>query len=455
MSDGKKVSWGEKIAFALGDGGCNFVWTTIGSFLTLYYTDNVGIAAAVIGTIMLLSRLLDGISDLAMGTIIDRTHTKLGRARPWIIWSAPFMALGLIACFAVPGSLSSGGKIAYAAITYTLMAAVVYTASNLSYNSLLSLATDNPKDRVQMSSLRFFCTMAVVLFINYNAMKFQAKLGWLGMAVIFGAIGLVLLLITGIFVKEHNNPELTGGNTETKAKTENTVSVKDSWKALFQNKYFIFTTLIFVVNYTALGVNNGLRIYYARNVLGNIGLMGTLTLCFILPKMIGNLLFPPIAKLLGKWKSMMIGYAIEIAGLVIMAVTPTSFTTAVIGLVCLGIGGIPHNAGLFAMVGDVVDYGEWKTGIRIDGLTNSAASFGMKVGAGLGSAIVGWGLAWAKYDGALGAAQAAATTAGIKAIYTIVPIVLFAIGMVCLAFCNLDKKLPEIHKELEERKNNA
>jgi len=455
MSDGKKVSWGEKIAFALGDGGCNFVWTTIGSFLTLYYTDNVGIAAAVIGTIMLLSRLLDGISDLAMGTIIDRTHTKLGRARPWIIWSAPFMALGLIACFAVPGSLSSGGKIAYAAITYTLMAAVVYTASNLSYNSLLSLATDNPKDRVQMSSLRFFCTMAVVLFINYNAMKFQAKLGWLGMAVIFGLIGLVLLLITGIFVKEHNNPELTGGNTETKAKTENTVSVKDSWKALFQNKYFIFTTLIFVVNYTALGVNNGLRIYYARNVLGNIGLMGTLTLCFILPKMIGNLLFPPIAKLLGKWKSMMIGYAIEIAGLVIMAVTPTSFTTAVIGLVCLGIGGIPHNAGLFAMVGDVVDYGEWKTGIRIDGLTNSAASFGMKVGAGLGSAIVGWGLAWAKYDGALGAAQAAATTAGIKAIYTIVPIVLFAIGMVCLAFCNLDKKLPEIHKELEERKNNA
>ncbi len=135
--------------------------------------------------------------------------------------------------------------------------------------------------------------------------------------------------------------------------------------------------MIFVVNYTALGVNNELRIYYARNVLGNAGLMGTLTLCFILPKMIGNLLFPPIAKALGKWKSMMIGYAIEILGLLIMTLTPASFPTAVIGLICLGIGGIPHNAGLFA------------------------------------------------------------------------------IGMVCLAFCNLDKKLPEIHKDLEERKAKA
>lgn len=103
----------------------------------------------------------------------------------------------------------------------------------------------------------------------------------------------------------------------------------------------------------------------------------------------------------------------------------------------------------------IVDYAEWKTGIRIDGLTNSAASFGMKVGAGLGSALVGWGLAWAHYDGALGATQSASTNAGIKVIFTVVPIVLFAIGMVCLAFCNLDKKPPEIHKELEERKAKA
>ena len=131
-----KPSLWEKLAFAVGDGGCNFVWTTIGSFLTLYYTDSVGISAAVIGTIMLLTRLLDGITDLGMGAVIDRTRTRWGKARPWVLWSAVPMGLGLVLLFNVPGSLSGSGKIAYAAVTYTLMAAVIYTACNLSYNTL-------------------------------------------------------------------------------------------------------------------------------------------------------------------------------------------------------------------------------------------------------------------------------------------------------------------------------
>ena len=168
MKQNNKPSWREIIAFAVGDGGCNLVWTTIGSYLTLYYTDSVGIAAATIGTLMLLSRLLDGVSDLVMGSIIDRTHTRWGKARPWILWSAIPMGLGLVLMFSIPSSLSSGGKLAYASITYILMAAVIYTACNLAYNTLLALEAPNPADRVTMSSIRFFLTMATVLFINYN-----------------------------------------------------------------------------------------------------------------------------------------------------------------------------------------------------------------------------------------------------------------------------------------------
>ena len=228
------------------------------------------------------------------------------------------------------------------------------------------------------------------------------------------------------------------------------MSVKESFSHLFRNKYFWLLTIIFVLNYTILGVNNGLRIYFARNVLGNAALMGTLTLCFILPKMIGNLVYPYINKFLGKWKSMMLGYAIELAGVLVMALSPASFATAAAGLILLGIGGIPHNAGLFAMVADVIDYGEWKTGVRLDGLTNSATSFGMKVGAGLGSAITGWGLAWAAYDGKL-AAQTAETIFGIKMVYTIVPAVLIVIGLVVLYFCNLDKIYPQIEEGLAKK----
>lgn len=159
------------------------------------------------------------------------------------------------------------------------------------YNTLLSLVAPDPKDRVTMSSIRFFLTMATVLFINYNCTGFVERFGWTGMSVIFGVIAVVLLLITFWGTKERTNQDQ---NTQTAVRAENKMSVKESFGLLLQNKYFALLTIVFVINYTILGVNNGLRIYYARDVLGNAGLMGTLTLCFILPKMIGNLIYPYI-----------------------------------------------------------------------------------------------------------------------------------------------------------------
>ena len=331
----------------------------------------MGLAAATIGTMMLLTRLLDGVSDLVMGGIIDRTHTRWGKARPWILWTAIPMGLGLVLVFTIPSGLSDGGKLAWATITYVLMAVVVYTACNLAYNTLLSLEAPDPKDRVLMSSIRFFFTMACVLFINYNVNNMVDKFGWTGMAVIFGVLAAILLLITFAGTKERTNIEQ---NTAKNKNAADKVSVLDSVKLLFKNKYFLLVTVVFVVDYTILGVNNGLRIYYARDVLGSAALMGTLTLCFILPKMIGNLVFPYINKFLGKWKSLMLGYA-----------------------------------------------------------------------------IVGWGLAWAAYEGTL-AEQTASTIAGIKDVFTFVPIVLIVVGAVALFFCNLDKIYPQISKGLEEKR---
>ena len=444
---GTKPSWKEVISFAVGDAGCNLVWTTIGSYLTLYYTDSLGLAAATIGTMMLLSRLLDGLSDLIMGSIIDRTRTRWGKARPWILWSAIPMGLGLILMFNIPATMAYTPKLIFACVTYILMAAVIYTACNLSYNTLLSLEAPDPKDRVKMSSLRFFLTMGTVLFINFNCTKIVDKIGWSGMSLIFGGLAIILLLITFFGTKERLD---INKSTAKEVKAEDKMSVKESFKYLAQNKYFWFLTIIFVLNYTILGVNNGLRIYYARDVLGNVGVMGTITLCFILPKMIGNLIYPYINKFLGKWKSMMAGYFIELAGVLVMAIGPATFPVACVGLALLGFGGIPHNAGLFAMVGDVVDYGEWKTGKRIDGLTNSATSFGMKVGAGLGSAIAAWGLAWAGYVG--GQEVTAAIANGIKMVFTVLPAGLIVLGIIALAFCNVDKIYPKVAAELAERK---
>ena len=404
----QKVPFMEKIAYGLGDAGCNFIWTTVGMFLTIYYTDKVGIPAAVVGTIMLLTRLLDGVSDLVMGNIVDHTHTRWGKARPWVGLMAPFMGLGLILLFNVPAGLSDGAKVAYASITYVLLAVVIYTACNLSYGTLMSY------------------------------------IGFRGMSLIFGIIGTALILVTFFFTKERTTGEDQG-------KKQEDVPVMEALKLLFKNKYFIFVALLFVINYAALNLTNGIVIYYVRDILGNMGAYGVVNMMGFLPSIILLPVFPKIVEKMGKWKSMMIGFALQIVGYIVVLSFPTSFAMLIFGLALIGVGRVPHSAGLFAMIADVIDYGDWKFGKRVEGMTYSAASFGMKVGTGIGSAVVGWGLAFGGYAGDA-AVQSASALFAIKALYTWVPMILIIVGTVILAMCNLDKIYPTISKELAARR---
>lgn len=438
------VSFKEKLAYGLGDAGCNFVWTVVGSFLTLYYTDSVGVSAGIIGTIMLLTRILDGITDIGMGVIIDRTHTKWGKARPWILFSAPLMAIGLILLFHVPAGFSDTGKIIYISITYMILATVIYTACNLPYSTLLSLIATKQEDRTSLSSIRFICAMAAILVISYQTMTVVDKIGWGGMSVVFGIIAMLLLIITFLGTRERCIEEKNNG--------KETVSLRESFKGLFKNKYFIFAALLFIINYASVGAASGIAIYYAKDVLGNAGIFGTLVLAGMVPVLLGLFLFPRFANRFGKWKCLVVGYILQAIGYILIFLMPTNVTFILTGLVIKGIGSVPHTAGLFAMVADIVDYGEWKTGVRIDGLTYSAVSFGMKVGTGIGSAIVGWGLAIGKYDAAA-TVQSASAVEAIRAVYSYIPLAMIVAGMVILMMSNLDKIYPTIMKDLEERRN--
>lgn len=439
----EKFSLREMLCYAFGDAGCNFVWTTVGSFLTLYYTNSVGISAAAAGTLMLLTRLLDGISDLIMGSIIDRTNTRWGKARPWILWTAPLMGIGLVLLFSVPSSLPSGAKLVYAYVTYILMAAVIYTACNLAYTTLLSLMTPDPAVRSTVSSIRFFVVMIAVLAISYGATPMIEKVGWTGAAVVFGIIGCALLLICFFGTKERITENAQANGTVGEAK----MSVIDSFKILAQNKYFVLVAILFVLNYMAGGATSGAGVYYASYVLGDANLFGNLILFGMVPCMFAVFVLPKLSQSLGKWKVMMGSFVIQIVAYLLIGLFPTNLPILYAALAIKSVGQTAPMAILFALVADVVDYGELKAGKRIDGLTYSAVSFGMKVGTGLGSAVVGWALALGAYDG-MAAVQADSAITAIVALYSYIPLVLIVITLIVMYMTNVDKGIAELKKQI-------
>jgi len=444
-----KVSFGEKLRYGLGDAGCNFVWTTVGSFLIMYYIDVVGIAAAMVGTIMLVARLVDGGLDLVFGVLIDKTKTRWGKARPWILWSAIPLAISLVLLFNVPSGWSIEAKVAYAFATYIFLAAFCYTPANLSYSTLLCLITNNQHERTVMSTIRFLCTMAAVLIISYITMPLVAQFGggqsgWSAVSVIFAVLALGLLLVTFFGTKERYVPMASGHSAQG-------ITVGQSFKLLMKNKHFVYTTIIFLVNYAAMGASMGVTIYYAKDILGDASVFGTLMMVGMVPVILGLFFYPMITKLMGKQMSLILGYGLMIIGLVLIAVFPTSLPIVLTGLVIKGIGSVPHTAGLFAIVADVVDYGEWKTNVRLDGLTNSAVSFGMRVGTGIGTALVGWVLAAGNYT-AGAATQSGGALAAMLSLYIYIPLGLYVVGLVVMFFLNIDKQYAQITADLQKRR---
>lgn len=440
------ISLKERVSYAIGDVGCNFVWSTVASFLTLYYTDSVGIAAAVVGTLMLVTRLLDGLTDLGFGLILDRTKTKMGKARPWILWSTPMMALGLIALFSVPESLGENGKIAYAFLTYIFVAAVAYTASNLSYNTLLALMTDDQPSKISANSLRFIFTSLFVIVLAYCVPPLVEKVGWSMMSVIFAILATICFLITFFGVKERNQAAVA----QAKEEAEHALSAIQSFKYLFSNRYFFTICIMFLMYYINASIFNGMGVYVCCDILHDINLYGTLNACYMGAKFVLLLFVPFLANNFGKWKLMICGRLIVILGMTIMWLGAPNVYAVMAGAILRGVGLGPISACLFTIIADAVEYGEWKTGVNQAGLTNSATSFGMKVGTGLGSAIVGWGLALGDYNPDL-SVQSDYTLMFESGVFFLLPIVGFVVALIAMYFTNIDKIYPQIVADLKER----
>lgn len=392
----KKSSFGTRLAWCLGDVGFSCSWGVVTSFLTMYYTDSVGLSAAFAGTMMLICRLFDGVSDIVAGAIIEKTHSRLGKCRFWFIACMLPLALSMILLFSVPTGASMAARQVYAAVTYAFLAVICYTMANIAYNSLLSRFTYSPEDVVSAATMRTFLAIAASLVVGIIFIPVLTKLGgikdpraWRTIAIILAGVGLTLQLITAVVVKERNVEE--NADVEQKEK----VKVLPIFKIVLKNRNF----WCIMVEYLLINASfTGLYVYYARDVLGDANLVGTMNIATLLPVVILQFLLPVLVKKFGKRKIMLVAAALATLQGVIILINPHSTAVVLAGMVIGAFGRGAFMGLVFTLTADLVDQIKERNQVEAEGVCYSTTSIGTKLGAGLGTAIVGWTLSLGQYN---------------------------------------------------------
>ena len=434
----KKVPLINKIAYALGTGGGNIFSQIAAAFLLQYYTDTALIGAGSIATMFLVCRVFDGISDLIMGGIVDKTNTKIGKARPWLILSGPLLLLGIVLLMHVPAGASEGVKLVYAYATYIFMAVIVYTIYGIANTAMLPLMTHDKDESTMLATFSAIGNNLIGLIAGSLITPLVLNLGWHWSSIILGSASCILVLFSGLINKEE---AAEGGEIR-----RETVPMKEQVKAVLKNRYFFLLLLVgattLIMNANAIGA----QIYYCNLVLGNMGFMSTLMVAGQLPGLLILFLMPSIAKKWSKQAFLLIGSVLLILGFVITGLAGTNTNMIVAGTIIRSFGAGPLLSAVFALVPDVVEYGNWKFGVRSEGLISSAQSIGSKIGIGLGSALTGWILAGVGYD-PTAAVQTQSVIIAIKFDYTWLGAIISVVILIIVLMLNVEKYAPEYMKQ--------
>ncbi|MGN0299072.1 MAG: MFS transporter [Lachnospiraceae bacterium] len=442
MNENQRIPMWKKICYGCGAGGGNVMSTLLASFLLAYYTDTALISAAAISTMFVISRLFDGVTDLVMGGIVDKTNTKLGKARPWLILSAPLMCIGLILIVSVPQGWSEAMKLVYAYVTYIFLNCIVYTIFGIAHSALLARMTRDDKERNTTSVVSSICNNVVGLVIGTAITGMQIKFGWTVTGIILGVIAGILILIPGLTISE-----VIGMGNDGKMDKKDNVPMKDQLPAVLKNKYFYLSLLIGALTLLMNANAIGSQIYYCNVVLGEPMFMAQLMSIGQLPGIIVLFFMPWFSNKFSKRNFMLIGACCLIAGFGILGIAGMNHTLILVGTILRSIGAGPMFAGIYAFIADACDYGEWKTGIRSEGLMASSQSIGSKIGIGFGSALTGWILAYAKYN-PKEMMQSAAVVNAIKFDFSWLGLIISVVLFICVLMMDVEKYLPQIHEAL-------
>lgn len=441
------VSVKEKIAYGLGDTASNIIFQTVMMFLLIYYTDVVGISPAVVGTMFLVVRLFDAITDPLMGALADRTQTRWGQFRPYLLWLAlPFGIISVLA-FTTP-DLSTEGKTIYAFITYALLM-LAYTAINIPYSALGGVLTANPKERVSVQSYRFVFGMLGGLIVAAFTLPLvqwfgngDSAKGYQYTIIAMSTLGVVLFLLC-----------FKGTNERISIKTSNKTSFKDDFKSLWKNDQWRILSLAGLFLLSGQVLRGTLAVYYVKYFLMRSDLITTFMSLGMVASILGAALAQPLAKKMCKIKAYISLQTIAASICIVSYFINSQQIEIAFSLFFFWSFFLQMATPLlWAKMADTIDYGHWKTGKRITGMVYSSVVFFIKLGVAIGGALAGWLLAYYGYQSDI--EQSDITKDGILLSFTLYP----AIGSLLVAWVMrwyiLDnKKVEQIHNELNLSSN--
>lgn len=450
IKDVQKISLSEKIAYGGGDLASNLILVLTSTFITFFYTDALGLNPAIIGTIMMFSRFGDGVTNILMGYVVDKTKSKYGKARPWLLWIAIPIAIATVLVFLVPNT-SNFGKYVYVTISYNLVTTFLYTMINIPYGALTSFMSRDQDQRMIINAFRMFMAQIGSLIINAGTLPFVNSLwgssnqkSWVVVACIYGIIAAILFLICFGKTKER---------VVVSTKQKESVSLGKSLTLIIKNKYWLLLAGVWVFSIFGGTLSGSVSTYYAKYVLRNEDVSGYLNAISILPVLILMPFLAQFNRKFGKRNVALIGSILGIGAQLLLLVNPASSAWLLFCSVIKGISGATMIATIFAMIADTIEYGEWKNKIRVEGILYSSTTFGAQLGAGVGSALALSIIGHAGYVG-MAAVQTASAISSIKALYLYAPIPFLIVIPFLYKAYKLDKIYPQVMSDLKERESN-
>ena len=451
MEEKRYLKWYNKVGYGSGDFAGNVVYAFLSSFVMLYLTNTVGLNPGIIGTLIMVSKLFDGISDMFFGTMIDKTKSRLGKARPWMLYAYIGCAVTLVANFAIPDSLGTTAQYVWFFIAYTLLNAVFFTANNIAYASLVTFCTKNSRERVEMGSWRFIFAFSTSLLIQSVTVQFVRAAGggaaaWRIVAIIYCIVGIISNTLSCFSVKELSDAELRDGKEEEDSK----LTLAETFKLLISNKYFVMICVVYILQQLRAAMLS-VGTYFMTYVLFNQKLFGVFSWAINIPLIIALAITPTlVAKARGMYKLNKYSYVFAtICRLgIVVAGYLGSIPLMLVFTVLTSLGEGPWQGDVGAVIANCSEHTYLKTGKRIDGSMFSCTSFGTKLGGGIGVALSGWLLDASGYVNNA-AVQSASCISMMNVMYLWLPFAFDLIITIILSFMNIEGANEQLKESME------